>query len=143
VFVTHGHNDALRTQVVDLLDRVDLDPVVLQEQANRGKTVIEKFEQHAQVAAAVVILSGDDLGGKPGEDQAPRARQNVLLELGYFLGQLGRERVVVLHDGSAEVPSNIAGLLVVRCAGDWKLPLLRELSKMVPISGTLKALLDD
>src|SRR5262249_9740174 len=51
VFVTHGHNDALRTQVVDLLDRVDLDPVVLQDQPNAGKTVIEKFEHYAQVRA--------------------------------------------------------------------------------------------
>jgi predicted nucleotide-binding protein len=143
VFVTHGHNDALRTQVVDLLDRVDLDPVVLQEQPNAGKTVIEKFEHHAQVAAAVVILSGDDLGGKIGEDQRPRARQNVLLELGYFLGKLGRDRLVVLHDGAAEVPSDLAGLLTVRSAQDWKLPLLRELGKMVPISGTLTALLND
>ncbi len=142
VFVTHGHNDALRTEVVDLLDRVDLDPVVLQDQANRGKTLVEKFEEHAQVAAAVVILSGDDMGGKSGEDPRPRARQNVLLELGYFLGLLGRSRVVVLHDGAAEIPSDLSGLLTVRCSGDWKIPLLKELSKMVPISGTLKALLD-
>ncbi len=142
VFVTHGHNDALRTEVVDLLDRVDLDPVVLQDQANRGKTVIEKFEQHAQVAAAVVILSSDDTGGKSAEDQRPRARQNVLIELGYFLGKLGRNNVVILHDGAAEMPSDLSGLLTVRCSGDWKLPLLRELSKMVPIPGTLRALLD-
>jgi predicted nucleotide-binding protein len=142
VFVTHGHNDSLRTQVVDLLDRVDLDPVVLQDQANAGKTVIEKFEQYAQVAAAVVILSADDLGGKVGEDPKPRARQNVLLELGYFLGKLGRDRLVVLHDGAAEVPSDLSGLLTVRCSQDWKLPLLKELSKMVPIPGTLMALLD-
>jgi predicted nucleotide-binding protein len=143
VFVTHGHNDALRTQVVDLLDRVDLDPVVLQDQVNAGKTVVEKFVHHAQVAAAVVILSADDLGGKVGEDPKPRARQNVLLELGYFLGKLGRERLVVLHDGAAEMPSDLHGLLTVRCSQDWKLPLLKELGRMVPISGTLTALLND
>ena len=142
VFVTHGHNSALRTQVVDLLERVNLDPVVLESQPNDGRTVVEKFETHANVAAAVVIMTGDDVGGKAGEDAKPRARQNVLLELGYFLGKLGRERVVLLHDGEAEIPSNLAGVLTVRSSQDWRISLLRELRRTVPISGTLDALLD-
>jgi hypothetical protein len=78
VFVAHGHNDNLRNEVVKLLEKVDLDPVVLQDKANQGKTVIEKFQEHSLVAAAVVIVTGDDLGGKAGEEQRPRARQNVL-----------------------------------------------------------------
>jgi hypothetical protein len=87
VFVTHGHDEALRVQVVSLLEAVDLDPVVLQEQLNGGKTVIEKFEGNAEVGAAVVLFTGDDRGAKAGEDPKPRARQNVLLELGFFLGR--------------------------------------------------------
>jgi predicted nucleotide-binding protein len=142
VFVTHGHNDGLRTQVVDLLERVDRDPVVLQDQTSSGRTVIEKFEHYAECAASVVILSGDDLGGKPGDEAKPRGRQNVVLELGYFLGKLGRKAVVVLHDGQAEMPSDLAGLITVRTTNDWKLVLLKELRNVVPITGTLTALLD-
>jgi predicted nucleotide-binding protein len=143
IFVTHGHDDALRGQVVELLEAVDLDPVVLQDQLNGGRTVIEKFEGNAGVGAAVVLLTGDDRGGKAGEEAKPRARQNVLLEAGFFLGKLGRERVVLLHDGKAEIPSDLSGILHVRTSDNWKIGLLRELKGMgVPISGTLDALLE-
>jgi predicted nucleotide-binding protein len=74
-------------------------------------------------------LTPDDVGGKGPDDLAPRARQNVILELGYFIGRLGRDRVCALKSGELEVPSDFAGVVYqsLDSGGGWKLPLAREL----------------
>ena len=98
-----------------------------------GRTIIERFETNADVQFAVVLLSPDDMAyGASGsaKDARPRARQNVVLELGYFVGQLGRERVFTLKKGEAlEVPTDISGVVYTSYdpAGRWQLDLVREL----------------
>jgi hypothetical protein len=97
VFVVHGHDEGMRESVARVLTRLGLKPVILHEQPDRGRTIIEKFHEHSDVGFAVVLLSPDDTGYSTtaGADTAkPRARQNVILELGFFLGRLGRENVV-------------------------------------------------
>lgn len=96
LFLVHGHDEAALNQVARFLELLKQDVVVLREQPNRGQTIIEKFEDYSDVAFAVVLLTPDDRGGSAdsdGGDQNLRARQNVILELGYFLGRLGRNRV--------------------------------------------------
>lgn len=86
VFVVHGHDEAIRESVARFLEKLDLDPVILHEKPNEGMTVIEKLEHHADVRFAVVLLTPDDEGRSVAEDGATlklRARQNVVLELGY------------------------------------------------------------
>jgi predicted nucleotide-binding protein len=104
--------------------------VILHEKANRGLTLMEGFEHHAASASfAVVLLTADDEGRKVGEDELrPRGLQNVVLELGFFLGCLGRGRVVVLLDPGVETPSDIAGLVYVTLdeGGVWKQKLSRN-----------------
>jgi predicted nucleotide-binding protein len=115
-----------------LLESLGLKVTILHEQANGGRTVIEKFEAHAEDAAfAVVLLTPDDegyLASKP-EENKPRARQNVILELGFFLGALGRTNVCALHKGNVELPSDINGVLYVPLdEGEaWKFRLAKEL----------------
>jgi predicted nucleotide-binding protein len=132
IFVVHGHADVLRHELVRVLERAtDRDVIVLHEQANAGRTILEKFEAHAASAAyAVVLLTGDDAGGPKGGAAAPRGRQNVIFELGFFFGKLGRERVAVLLDPEVEQPSDIAGLVYIPAdpQGTWKQQLARELS---------------
>jgi len=102
---------------------------VLHEQASR-RTVLEKFEEHAQLASfAVVLLTADDVGGAVGQETKPRGRQNVIFELGFFFGKLGREHVCVLLGEGVEQPSDIAGLVYVAAdaSGSWKYSLSREL----------------
>lgn len=132
VFIVHGHNDAYREAVARLVEQLDLDPVILHEQPNKGKTIIEKFINYSDVGFAIVILTADDRGGKI--DLTPdsylyRARQNVILELGFFLGRLGRERVCALYQEGVEIPSDYEGVLFVPLdkAGAWRLLLGREL----------------
>jgi predicted nucleotide-binding protein len=111
VFIVHGHAGEPREAVARYLDRVNLEPIILHEQANQGKTIIEKFEAHSGVGFAIVLLTPDDVGGPVGGAQQPRARQNVVLELGYFIGRLTRARVCALKAGDVELPSDILGIV--------------------------------
>lgn len=105
--------------------------MILHEQANEGRAIIEKFESHAADAAyAVVIATADDVGwAKDADTERPRPRQNVILELGFFFGRLGRARVALLYEEGVERPSDIDGVLYVPldAAGAWKPALAREL----------------
>lgn len=131
IFVVHGHDDGLKETVARYLSKLHLDPVILHEQASQGRTIIEKFEQHADVDFAIVLFTPDDVGGVAGrvEEQRPRARQNVILELGFFLGKLGRGRVCVLYVEGIEMPSDYSGVLYVPIdkAGHWRLQVAKEI----------------
>lgn len=132
IFVVHGRNSGVREEVARFVHAITgITPVILHEQANQGRTLIEKFEGHAQQSGYVVVLAtGDDKGGPRDAVEAdlmPRARQNVVFEMGFFFGSLGRRRVAVLHEEGIEPPSDIAGLVYISLTGNWKLDLLKEL----------------
>src|SRR5207249_251614 len=107
VFIIHGHDEASKSQVARLIQRLDLIPVILSEQPNRGRTIIEKLERNSDVAYAVAILTPDDVVGKP------RARQNVILELGQFMSKLGRDKIAILYMPEVELPSDIRGVAYI------------------------------
>jgi predicted nucleotide-binding protein len=117
VFLVHGHNEETKLAVARVLERLDLQPIILHEQPDMNRTIIEKFEAHSDVGFAVVLMTADDRGSpsqaRP-DTYKPRARQNVLLEMGFFLGRLGRGRVCVLYDQVVEMPSDYAGVLYKR-----------------------------
>ncbi|MDA8359278.1 MAG: nucleotide-binding protein [Actinomycetota bacterium] len=129
VFVVHGHDDARKLEVAHFIERVTgRRPTILHEQSNRGRTVIEKLEEHAAEAGfAVVLLTGDDVGGVDDAGLRPRARQNVVLEFGLFIGLLGRSGVVALCEEGVEKPSDIEGVLYVSFAENWQLKLAQEM----------------
>lgn len=132
VFIVHGHDEAAREAVARFVEKLDLVAVVLHERTNSGRTVIEKFESNAcNSAFAIVLMTPDDIGGPIDSDsqQCQRARQNVILELGYFIGKLGRSRVCVLKKGELETPSDILGIVYTTMdeKGAWKIELAREL----------------
>ena len=132
VFVIHGHDESAREMVARFLERLELDPVILHEQPNEGQTIIEKFEEHADVGFAVVLLTPDDKGKAKdaGPDLRPRARQNVVFEFGYFIGKLGRKKVCALVKSDIERPSDSDGLLYIPLDSNdgWQFRLLRELN---------------
>lgn len=132
VFLVHGHDEAVIHETARLLERLDLKVVILREQPNSGRTIIEKFVDYSNVGFAVVLLTGDDRGGVKTlgfDEQKLRARQNVILELGYFLGKLGRHRVCTLYQEDIEIPSDYHGVLFLPLdrPGAWRLALAREL----------------
>ena len=131
IFLVHGTNAALAEQVARFLEKLQQKVIILREQPDKGRTIIEKFENYSDVGFAVVLLTGDDIGGesRDGKDKKPRARQNVILELGYFLGRLGRSRVCALYQTGVEIPSDYKGVLYVPFddTGGWKLNIAKEL----------------
>lgn len=130
IFVVHGQDDARET-VARFLERLGFEAIILQEKASGGRTVIEKVEAYADVGYAVVIMTPDDVGCLKGSTPQPRARQNVVLELGYFIGRLGRKHVCALKRGELEIPSDINGLVYIPFDNGeaWKIGLGRELKE--------------
>ena len=115
------------------MEKIGLEAVILHEKPNSGRTIIEKFTDYSDVGFAVVILTADDEAKSRGtdEDLKPRARQNVIFELGYFLGKLGRSRVCTLYESDVDIPSDYDGVLFVPLDEKerWKLDLVRELKE--------------
>lgn len=118
VFIVHGHDEKTKLETKNYLqNQLHLpEPIILHEQKSGGRTVIEKFERNAiRADFAVVLLTPDDRFTGPDDKEKYRARQNVILELGYFLGTFGRDsgRVLLLHKGLLEIPSDISGVIYI------------------------------
>ena len=117
VFVVYGHDTDARRDLELILRRVHVTPIILQNIPGVGDTLIEKLESLTDADFACVLLTPDDIGasGNRPEAMKPRARQNVVLELGMVLSRLGRRRVAIMIKGSElEKPSDIAGLIYLR-----------------------------
>lgn len=132
VFVVHGHDHGAKETVARYLERLGLETVILHEKPSESRTVIEKIEAFSDVGFAVVLLTPDDVGAAK-DDAAnlkARARQNVVLELGYFLGKLRRSRVCALYTPGVEIPSDYQGVLFIELDGKgaWRTQLAQELS---------------
>ena len=87
-----------------------LNPIILHEQPSGSRTIVEKLEKYSDVGYAIVILSSDEVIAPT---MVSRARQNVLLEFGYFMGMLGRDRVLCLYEEGVELPSDLYGIIYV------------------------------
>lgn len=144
LFIVHGHDAEAKESVARFVERIGLEPVILHEQPNSGRTIIEKFEAYSHVGFAVVLLTPDDFCASLSDPQGRkgRARQNVILELGYFLGKLSRHRVCALYKKGVEIPSDFQGVLYVELdsAGAWRTKLAQELVE-VGFSIKIEALL--
>ena len=134
LFIVHGHDEAAKEAVSRFVEKLGLKALVLHEQPNRGRTIIEKFEDYSNVEIAIVIITADDVGAE--RDSAakiselkPRARQDVIFELGFFSGKLGRSRVCVLYKEGVELPSDYHGVVYVPLdsSGAWRLKLAGEI----------------
>lgn len=130
VFIVHGHDGELKQSVARIIEKQGIDAIILSEQANKGRTIIEKFEDNSDVSGAICLFTADDLGRvKKDASDNTRARQNVVLETGYFMGKLGRDHVVILADKGIEMPSDLSGV-VYTDTGSWETDLLKELKAM-------------
>lgn len=130
IFIVHGHNEEVKHNVARVLEKLKLKPIILNEQSNEGLTIIEKFEKHSNVSFAVILLTYDDFGNaKAISKNNKRARQNVILELGYFIAKLGRKNVLPLYEDDVELPSDISGVLYTKIddSENWKFRLVKEL----------------
>lgn len=131
VFIVHGHDQAAEAKTAWVIQQLGLTPVILHEKPGKGRTVVEKLEAYSNVGFAIVLLTPDDVGASSETPDAlqPRARQNVVLELGYFFGKLKRERVCTLYSEGVELPSDWDGVnyVLMDKHGQWRYSLIEEL----------------
>ncbi|KAB1072247.1 nucleotide-binding protein [Methylobacterium soli] len=129
VFIVHGHDEGAREAVARFIEKIGFEAVILHERPNKGRTIITKFrEEAAGIGFAIVLMTPDDHGGRAGAETRPRARQNVVFELGFFIGELGPERVAALVKGDIERPSDFDGVVYIPLDhGHWQAGLAREL----------------
>lgn len=134
IFLVHGRDRKSVKELKSMLKEFGLNPIILHEQPSGSRTIVEKLEKYSDVDYAFVILTPDDVGGfadkMPKVEEAflsigamkeffdtaflkSRARQNVVLEFGYFIGKLGRDRVCCLHKGDIELPSDMHGIVYI------------------------------
>lgn len=132
VFVVHGHDSAPKAEVAKFIERFGFEAIILHERPNKGRTLITKFcEEAAGVGFAVVLITPDDLGkAEEAADLKHRARQNVVFELGFFIGKLGPERVAALVKGEIEQPSDFDGVVYISLdKEDWQTQLGSEMQE--------------
>ncbi|EAC1815529.1 TPA: TIR domain-containing protein [Escherichia coli] len=131
VFVVHGQDNAIKSEMARFLDKAGLEPIILHEQASSSNTIIEKIEANSDIGYAVVLYTPCDIGARKVDnpDLKSRARQNVVFEHGYFIGRLGRSRVSALLVEGVEAPNDISGVVYIDLdtRGAWKIDLAKEL----------------
>ena len=141
VFIVHGHNNEMKQAVARTISTLGLNPIILHEQPNAGKTIIEKFESNAKrITFAVILLSADDLAASVREldgikneeikgKLSFRARENVVFEMGYFAGKLNRSNVFFLLQEGVSKPGDLDGIVYTAydSGGAWRFELVKEL----------------
>lgn len=131
VFIVHGHDNELKQTVARTLEKFKIQVIILHEQASKGKSILNKLDEYSDVDFAIVLLTPDDVGSsiEQSDKLNPRARQNVIFELGFFLGKLGFDKVIALKRGDIEIPSDYTGIIWIDYDDQnaWILELSKEL----------------
>ncbi len=131
VFIVHGRDDSKKYEVKGFLHELGLEPIILHQQVNGGKTIIEKIEKNSDdIACAIVLFTPDDIGKLKDSDEElrTRARQNVIFEAGYFMGKIGRNRTIILS-GVEEKMTDIDGIVYIDI-NNYQDALMREFKEL-------------
>jgi predicted nucleotide-binding protein len=131
VFIVHGHDELAKTEVARFIEKLNLTAVILHEQANSGKTIIEKIEEYSNVGFGIVLYTPCDIGSNKDnkENLKFRARQNVIFEHGFLIGKIGRNNVCALVKDELEKPNDISGVVYIPMDYHkaWQLALAKEM----------------
>lgn len=133
VFIVHGHDELAKIEVARFIEKLGFEAIILSEQANEGKTIIEKIEEYSDVDFGIVLYTPCDVGSeKDTNDFKPRARQNVVFEHGYLIGKLGREKVHALKKDNVETPNDISGIVYTEMDSGkaWQIAIAKEMKKV-------------
>lgn len=133
VFIVHGYDDAAKLDMARTLEKAGFKAIIPHERPDTGRTIIEKFEDYADVSFAVVLYTECDVGhAKDALESSKRyrARQNVVFEHGFFIERLGRDHVCAFVKGDVETPGDLSGVIYVPMdkAGAWKMSLAKNMN---------------
>jgi predicted nucleotide-binding protein len=131
VFIVHGHDALAKTECESFVRQIGYEPIILHKEASQGKTIIEKIEHYSNVGFGIVLYTPCDVGAQVAEKRnlQPRARQNVVLEHGFIMGNIGRKNVVALVKGNIEKPNDISGVVYEDMdeKGAWRFKVAQEM----------------
>ncbi len=133
ILLVHGRDEATKESLLEFLEKLGLHPLVLHEQPDGGRSLIEKSEEFSNILFAIILITPDDIAAprhKPKETQV-RVSQNVIFELGYLMGKLGRRRVCALYKEGVEIPSDYSGTVYIPMdsRGAWRLLIAKEVKQ--------------
>jgi hypothetical protein len=133
ILLVHGRDEATKESILEFLEKLGLHPLVLHEQPDGGKSMMEKFGESSDIHFAIILLTPDDIAtprNKPKERQT-RVSQNVIFEFGYFLSKLGRGKVCALYKEGVEIPSAYPGAVAIPMdsRGGWRLLVAKEIKQ--------------
>ncbi|MBI2759792.1 MAG: nucleotide-binding protein [Chloroflexi bacterium] len=129
VFLVYGHDHLAKQEVMGFLARIGVHAIDISTRPSQGRTIIDQIKHYSPVDFAIVLLTSDDIVFSNGGTKSRRPRQNVVFELGLFIGMLGSDRVCTLRKGNTEILSDYHGVIykVMDNYGAWKTELAREL----------------
>ena len=132
IFVVNGNDNELKQEVIQTLEKLEVEPINLTEEANSKNKLITKVSEHPNVSFAVVLVSPDDIAHskeKTADESSYQATQNVIFELGYFLGKLGKQNVVAIYppQKNFNIPTEYEGILWIEHKVGWYFKLINEL----------------
>lgn len=133
ILLVHGRDEAAKQSLLEFLEKLGLHPLVLHEQPDGGRNLIQKSEGFSNILFAIILITPDDIAAprnKPKEKQV-RVSQNVIFELGYLMGKLGRSRVCALYKEEVEIPSDYSGTVYIPMdsRGGWRLLIAKEIKQ--------------
>lgn len=139
VFIIHGHDENNWLKLDRMLrTEFNLDPIIILARAGQSQPTIQKFENDASKCAyAIAMFTPDDAVMNTKAGNCSQARPNVIFETGWFIGRLGKDRVLLLVKDGTQLHSDFAGMNRVEFHDDINhkfLEIKRELeaSKVIP-----------
>ena len=133
ILIVHGRNDGVKDKVANFISKLGIEPIILNEQLNRGRTLLEKLEEYSDIKAAIIILTNEDTGNYSGDSEyEKKARENLIFEAGYFLGKLGKHNMIVIAEQGVILPSVLEGYtyFTMDMEEKWKEDLAKKLKSM-------------
>ena len=118
IFITHGRNKKILSQVKELVTYGKFEPVVAMEHETPARPVPQKVMSEMRVCRAAVIHVDAETVLYDGDGtEVPQINGNVLIEIGAAMALYDEKFVLLVEDG-IELPSNLQGLYECRYEGD-------------------------
>ena len=132
IFIVHGHNGGVKDKVANFISKLGIEPIILNEQIDRGRTLLEKLEEYSDIKAAIIIFTNEDAGSNGDSEYEKKARQNLIFEAGYFLGKLGNKNIIVIAEQGVIPPSVLDGHPYFKMDQEekWKTDITKKLKSM-------------
>jgi predicted nucleotide-binding protein len=132
IFLVYGQDNEMKTDIIQTLKKLDLDPIILSEKPNKTQTIIEKTSDYQHISFAVILVSPDELTyptEKDSDEAKYRTTQTFIFKVGYFLGRLGSQNVVAIYRNNIdfEIPNQLTGIIWIEYKNGWYFKLIKEL----------------